>query len=387
MYGKLVLDCKSGRFMDDAVRAPQENLQPALFEPPEAGQDLIADALALRRKAVPRNTASAYRIAWDTFSDFCADATRNYRRLPASPGAVAEYLTALHRVRHVSVSTMKQHRAAIRHYHQRAGHLDPNRSPLVTDVWKGILIEADQQAPAITYALWRQAVDAVVAEIDREQKSLGRFAPPAARLACVRDRALVLALSSSARLTAREIHTLRLEEIVSSEGGLDVRVQRSPDAFGKPRLTTMKFNRGPMCPVEALSAWLRQADLDGMDAQGPVFRPILKNGRLGPGSISPHHLLGIVKRRCALAGIDPHLISMRALRSGSMVQDGYDGTTIETILSDAGLSEESRPRITALAARGELRRKRGQLPPAGVDAIPVNAGRIVISGRKNAKRA
>jgi site-specific recombinase XerD len=360
---------------------PYSSPQPKLFEESDQHVDLGSEALQLRKRATPKNTASAYKIAWDAFSAFCADPKRGYRRLPASPKAVAEYLAYLHAVKSFATSTIKQHKAAIRHYHRLAGHLDPCRDPLVTDVWRGILIEADQGEPQVTYALWRRSVEAVVDKIDDEVRQLGKFAPAAARLTAVRDRALVLVLSSSARLTTREIHSLRTEEIVQRSDGLDIRVQRSPDAFGKPRITTIKAHRGRYCPVEALGDWLRAADLDRDDQDGAVFRPIQKDGKLGRGAISPSMLLRIVKRRCALAGIDPRLITMRALRSGSMMQGGYDGEAISEVLDAAGLSPESKPRIASLVGRGRSLRERNEKPPDGVDVVTVGAARLLTRPR------
>jgi site-specific recombinase XerD len=354
---------------------PYATPQPKLFEHVERDVALADQALALRKRAIPRNTASAYKIAWETFTEFCADPKRGYRRLPASPRAVAEYLTYLFAVKAFSISTIKQHKAAIRHHHKLAGHLDPGRDPAVAEVWKGILIESDAQAQPLTYALWRRSVEAVADAIETELGALGRFAPAAQRLAAVRDRALVLVLASSARLTAREVHSLRTEEIVAAEDGLSVRVQRSPDAFGKPRLTTIKFQRGRYCPVDALGAWLRQADLDGDVQTGAVFRPIQKDGKLGRGAISPSMLLRIVKRRCALAGIDPKLISMRALRSGSIMQGGYDGEQLSEVMDTTGLSPESKPRLATLVARGRNLRERNEKPPAGVDVMTVGVAK------------
>jgi site-specific recombinase XerD len=347
--------------------------QPTLIEVPARDVDLAAEALALRQRVVPANTASAYRIAWDSFSSFCAE--RRYKRLPASPGAIAEYLTFLHSVRTVSLSTMKQHRAAIRRYHKLAGHLDPNRDPRVGDVWKGILMEVDRNEPQPTYAVWRRSVEAVVDALDAEKKRLGRFAPTAKRLALERDRALILLVASSARLTAAEISSLRSEEIIPSEDGLDVRVQRS--RYAKPRLTTVRYRRGRYCPVEALLSWMRQAELTDEGVNLPVFTKIEWTGKLHGEALAREALLRIVKERCALAKIDPKLISMRALRSGSIIQGGYDGERLEEVLQSTGLSPESKPRVAALVARGRTVREKNENPPLGVDVIPVGVGRLV----------
>ena len=52
---------------------PYARTQPKLFENVEPDLDLAQQAIALRSRATPRNTVSAYKIAWESFSEFCAD--------------------------------------------------------------------------------------------------------------------------------------------------------------------------------------------------------------------------------------------------------------------------------------------------------------------------
>jgi hypothetical protein len=68
---------------------------------------------------------------------------------------------------------------------------------------------------------------------------------------------------------------------------------------------------------------------------------------------------------------------MQALRSGSIMQGGYDGEALSEVLDATGLSPESKPRLATLVARGRTVRERNEKPPAGVDVIAVGSARSV----------
>jgi site-specific recombinase XerD len=339
--------------------------QPTLFSTPQP--DLAELAIALRKRAERKNTTGAYRVAWKRFvEEFCKD--RGYRPLPASAQTLIEYLVYLREEKRFAVRTIRQHKAAIRYEHRRAGHVDPGKDSNVLLTWTGILIAADEEAPAVSLALWRRSVEAVVDNIDQMLKDLGRFAHPAQKLPLVRDKALILVLTSSARLTTGEVYSLRVEDLVEGVDGYDVLVKRSPDALVKARPATIKRGLGRYCPVNALREWLQISEIRQAE-NGAVFRAVDHEGRIGSGPIAPQNLRGIVKRRCALAGIAPEAISMRALRNGTMLQGGYDGEPVAEMVEAAGLGSDSRPRVAKLAAIGASRRRRGEEPPLGLELI------------------
>jgi hypothetical protein len=65
-------------------------------------------------------------------------------------------------------------------------------------------------------------------------------------------------------------------------------------------------------PVETLQAWLAAAAI----TEGPVFRPVLKGGRVRPGSLGDDALIRALKRRAAACKLDPADFAAHSLRSG-----------------------------------------------------------------------
>ena len=75
-------------------------------------------------------------------------------------------------------------------------------------------------------------------------------------------------------------------------------------------------------PVEALDAWLNAAAI----TQGPIFRRVMRGGRLGE-VLTAESVALIVKRACVAANVDPPLFSGHSLRAGfvtSALEDGAD---------------------------------------------------------------
>jgi hypothetical protein len=332
-----------------------------LVDAPEPRPDLAEEARRLRAGTTRKNTDSAYAAAWEIFAKFCKDHQR--RDVPASPATVSEYLTYLHTVRKYAPRTIKQHKAAIRRHHHQRAHVDPCKNDAVHDVWRGIILNAAQDDPKLTYALWQRSIETVIDTIDAEisqQKKTNPLAGPEERLTPVRDRALVLLSASSGLLTLYEIHSLTIEEMIYGDRALDVRVTRSPDPIAKPRLCTIKFASDPRyCPVRALDQWFHLAEL----TDGPVFRAIDRHGRVGRDPLSARNIRAIVKRRCALANIDERMVSMRSLRQGAIQQRAYNGASVGELLNDAGLSNDSAAAIATLAAPARQIRERGRTAP------------------------
>ncbi|WP_052001959.1 tyrosine-type recombinase/integrase [Labrenzia sp. C1B10] len=68
--------------------------------------------------------------------------------------------------------------------------------------------------------------------------------------------------------------------------------------------------------VDALKAWLEAARIQ----DGAVFRAIDQWGNLKTRALTPQSVNAIVKKRCALAGLDPQDFSAHGLRSGFLTE-------------------------------------------------------------------
>ena len=77
-------------------------------------------------------------------------------------------------------------------------------------------------------------------------------------------------------------------------------------------------------PVEALNEWLLRADI----AKGPVFRAIDRWGGLEDKALTPQAVNLILKRRIALAGLDPKDFSAHGLRAGYLTEAARRGVAL-----------------------------------------------------------
>ena len=115
-------------------------MEPDAGNPPAPAAGLTgADLQRLRRSldhSVSDNTRAAYASAWRSFEAWAS--ARAALALPASPALVAAYLSHLAEERHLSVATVRLHRAARAALHKASGHPDPTDNEGVRRVLQGI---------------------------------------------------------------------------------------------------------------------------------------------------------------------------------------------------------------------------------------------------------
>ena len=70
-------------------------------------------------------------------------------------------------------------------------------------------------------------------------------------------------------------------------------------------------------------------------AEGPLFRRILKNGKLGTDGLSGTAVRDIVKARCALAGVGDDF-SAHSLRSGFVTEAGRQNMPLQETMALTG---------------------------------------------------
>ena len=73
--------------------------------------------------SVSETTRASYRSAWKTFERWAQ--ARAALAMPASPALIAAYLSHLAEDRHLSVATVRLHRAALAAIHKSNGHQVP----------------------------------------------------------------------------------------------------------------------------------------------------------------------------------------------------------------------------------------------------------------------
>ena len=233
----------------------------------------VAAAAEYARADKAEATRRAYRSDFELFRAWCAE--RHVSVLPASPESVAAFL-AHEAERRVRPSTIGRRVAAIRYAHKLAG------LPLPTD---------DERVRATVRGIRRSLGAAPSKKTPATGERVIGMAPLAGtRLSAIRDRALLL-IGFAGAFRRSELVALNVEDIEETPEGLRVTIRRSKtdqEGYGH----VIAIPRGVIaCPVTALKAWLEAAGI----AQGSVFRPVAKGGRMQATRLTDRSVADIVK--------------------------------------------------------------------------------------------
>jgi site-specific recombinase XerD len=287
--------------------SPVHDLIPIDAVPPGALTTAEIDATMTYAQAEKSAaTRAAYASDWRDFAAWCAG--KGATPLPAHVGIVAAYLSHLADSGR-KASTIGRRAAAIGYHHKMAGHEPPTGSEAVKAVLRGI---------RRTIGAAAQGKSPATADVLTTMLAL---CP--ATLAGHRDRAL-LALGFAGALRRSELCGLEVADLTGVPDGLRVRIRRSKtDQEGQG--AEIAIPRGyRLRPVEAVQTWLAAAEISA----GPVFRPVLKGGRVQDVPLSPFSAARVVKKYAQRAGLDPAAYAGHSLRSGFLTSAAESGASI-----------------------------------------------------------
>lgn len=182
------------------------------------------------------------------------------------------------------------------------------------------------------------------------------------RLADTRDLAILLLAFASGGRRRSEVTRLRVEQISDEPAvPLDPQDPKSPTLpcltiqLGRTK-TGVADEAGRVLlvgpPVEALHEWLERADI----SKGPIFRAIDRWEAIEERALTPQSINLIVKRRCAMAGLEPREFSAHGLRSGYLTEAAQRGVA----LSEAMQQSQHRSVQQAASYYNEADRTRGK---------------------------
>jgi integrase len=167
----------------------------------------------------------------------------------------------------------------------------------------------------------------------------------------LRDAAVLLVAFASGGRRRSEVAQLRVEDLIEEPDVLAdpadptsrrlpclaIRLLRTKTDAAEDDARALLIGR----PVTALKLWMARAGI----AKGPVFRAIDRWQGVSASPLSPQGVNMIVKRRCALAGLDPKLFSAHGLRSGFLTEAARQGVPLPEAMA------QSRHRSLTQAAR------------------------------------
>ena len=259
--------------------------------------------------AIAPNTRRAYASDLEHFRAWGGS-------FPASPQQLANYLAA--HAWMLSTATLARRLAAIGRAHTTAGYPNPAADDLVRATFRGIRRTCGHPQRRVA-ALTSEYLIAIVSSLGNSKKE-------------VRDRALLL-LGFAGAFRRSELTALDRESIEQRPSGLIVTIRKSKtDQERHGRKIAIPTSRGTICPVRALKDWIDLAKI----TEGPIFRPVTKQGEVLPRRLSTDAVALIVKQRSHSISGRGDRYSSHSLRAGFVTTAALAGIPIWKIKAQTG---------------------------------------------------
>lgn len=278
------------------------------IEPCQANSNMPGLVRTYINAALADRTRAAYRRDLLRFLDWGG-------QIPTTPEMLAAYISN-HAESH-KASTLIRWLTSLSKAHTTQGMVDPTKAELVKMVMKGIKRTHGSQQRQVTPAI-------------REDILLMLDAMGDGMKDC-RDRALLLTGFAGA-FRRSELVAMNVEDIQDVREGLTIAIPKSKtDQEGSGRKIGIPLARGIHCPVKAIQAWLKAADI----TTGPVFRGVDRHGNVGD-RLSDYAVARIIKGYAAKVGLDPQQYSGHSLRSGLVTSAAQAGIANHKIRAQTG---------------------------------------------------
>jgi integrase len=199
-----------------------------------------------------------------------------------------------------------------------AGHPLDTKHPAIRETLRGISRRHGQPA--------RRAAALTIEEIKQLSDTCD------ASLMGLRDRALFL-VGFAGALRRSELVGLDVENVKWTREGVTLLIVRSKsDKVGEgAEISIPRGTSATTCPVTALRAWVKTADIK----TGPVFRKVNRAGRAQRGRLSADAVRQLLLKRAAQAGIKGtrlESVSPHGMRAGFVTTAYRNGVADEEIM-------------------------------------------------------
>lgn len=272
---------------------------------------LYEKAKETRLNSRARNTLRAYASCFRSFDLWCR--AHGLASLPAHPDTLIVFVEA-EKGAGRKTATIATKLAAIRFVHTSANHPSPTQHPAVLEHMAGVRRQVGT-APVKKRAATADLLARMVEHI------------PADTLKGKRDRALLL-MGFACAMRRSELVALNAADIEHVDQGARVIIRRSKtDQTGEGREIAVPAG-GRLGVLEALEAWV---DASGI-ADGALFRPIGKAGRLADTRLTDRSAAKLVKYYAAKAGLDPDVFAGHSLRAGFITSAAEAGAELSRIM-------------------------------------------------------
>ena len=264
----------------------------------QSSEKLTTKSIASLVETKSENTLNAYESDWNDFCDWCKYHKKS--SFPASSETIVNYINDL--ADYAKSATIKRRISAISENYNAAGQAENN--PCKAWVVKEALIGLTRLKGSIqagkTPIYWEE-LEEMVHHMDLST------------LQGVRDRAILL-LGFMGAFRRSEIVGLDVTDLTRLPQGIVVTIRKSKtDQTQKGQQIGIPHIRGDdLDCISALQAWIKQAQIH----EGPLFRSILKTGKISSRRMNDKTVNLIVKKYIASIGLDPDLYGAHSLRHG-----------------------------------------------------------------------
>lgn len=309
---------------------------------PAISQEQAAQHARFLAAATAENTRRTYRSCIRHFQGWGGI-------LPADEATVVRYLLAYAET--LNPRTLSLRLTALSQWHKVQGFPDPAATPTVRKTLKGIT-RVHGRPKKKAKALPLEDLERIIAHLAALDT-----------LAAKRDIAL-LQLGYFGAYRRDELVRLTVPDVAFERQGLRIMLgQSKTDQEGHGIDKSIPYGDDMLCPATALKHWLEAAGI----AEGPLFRPITRWGRIGGTALTAGSVNTILAARAAEAGLTyvPDLsshslrrgLATSAYRAGADLREikrqggwRHDGT-VQGYIEEAGAFDEN-------AAGALLRRRR-----------------------------
>jgi site-specific recombinase XerD len=291
--------------------------------------DQLADRLA--ENSGSENTLRSYSSDWDSWLSFCA--RHGFQPLPADPVHVRRYLAQLAEVggrkgKTVKPRTVERHLVAIVAAHRASGLVFDTNDPNLKQAIRGL---------RVTHGTRQEGAKALrISDIAAMCRTLNGL-----DVRSLRDKAVIL-LGFAGAFRRSEIVGLNVGDLrFEDDGFLRVTLRKSKtDQAGKGRDIVIAPGAHPQtCPIAAVRAWLRAADIEDEDT-GAIFRPINRWNAVELNRLSDKAVDRIVKDACRTAGLK-EIYSAHSLRAGHVTEALASGADRAAIKRQTGHASDA----------------------------------------------
>lgn len=245
-----------------------------------------------------KNTLNAYESDWNDFCDWCRYHHQDF--FPASPETIVNYINDL--ADYAKSSTIRRRISAISENYNAAGfdENNPCRQWIVKEALTGLMRFKGAVQLGKTPLYWEE-IEQIVEGMNPEN------------ITNLRDKTILLTGFLGA-LRRSEIISIDLEDIKFVPQGVIINIRHSKtDQTSEGQLIGIPHIKQPqMDCVQSLRAWMQAAHIE----TGPLFRRILKGGKVSEQRLSDKSVNLLVKRYAQQIGLDPSLYGAHSLRHG-----------------------------------------------------------------------